>query len=118
MWDDFDRPPACAIPIGDIKRTVAEVFGVEAHDLDSARRSLPLVQARHVAMGLAKRFTLRSLPEIGRQFGGRDHTTVLHAVGKYKTVIDRVGATMPTNASVRDWALALRHAIAPWQGEP
>ena len=117
MWDDFDRPPSCAIPIGEIKRIVADVFGVEIRDLDSARRTLPMVRARHVAMGLAKRFTLRSLPEIGRQFGGRDHTTVLHAVAKYKPVIDRVGATMPASASVRDWALALRHAIAPWQGK-
>lgn len=118
MWDDFDRTPSCAIPIGEIKRIVAEVFGVEVRDLDAARRTLPLVQARHVAMGLAKRFTLRSLPEIGRQFGGRDHTTVLHAVAKYKAVVDRVGATMPASASVRDWALALRQAVAPWQGAP
>jgi chromosomal replication initiator protein len=52
----------------------------------SSRRTANVVRPRQVAMYLAKILTLRSLPEIGRRFGGRDHTTVLHAVRKIETL--------------------------------
>ena len=55
-------------------------------DLLSSRRTANVVRPRQVAMYLAKTLTLRSLPEIGRRFGGRDHTTVLHAVRKIETL--------------------------------
>jgi hypothetical protein len=115
LWDDIDGPPARGVPIAEIKRSVADVFGVTPAELDSTGRSLPLVQARHVAMGLAKRLTGRSLPEIARQFGDRDHTTVLHAVRKYQALTDRIAATLPAQASPRDWALALHRALMPWR---
>ena len=53
----------------------------------SSRRTANVVRPRQVAMYLAKTLTLRSLPEIGRRFGGRDHTTVLHAVRKIENLV-------------------------------
>ena len=66
--------------IEDIQKTVAEHYKIRVADLRSARRSLGVVRPRQVAMYIAKRLTTRSLPEIGRMFGNRDHTTVIHAV--------------------------------------
>jgi chromosomal replication initiator protein len=59
---------------------------VSRADLLSSRRTANVVRPRQVAMYLAKVLTLRSLPEIGRRFGGRDHTTVLHAVRKIENL--------------------------------
>jgi chromosomal replication initiator protein len=59
---------------------VADYFNVRLADLLSARRARAVARPRQVAMYLSKQFTARSLPEIGRKFGGRDHTTVMHAV--------------------------------------
>ena len=57
-------------------------FGVNRGDLLSSRRNRSIVRPRQIGMYLAKSLTARSLPEIGRRFGGRDHTTVLHAIRK------------------------------------
>jgi len=70
------------IKIEDIQRAVARHFNVSRADMLSSRRTANVVRPRQIAMYLAKTLTLRSLPEIGRRFGGRDHTTVLHAVRK------------------------------------
>ena len=70
------------VKIEDIQRVVARKYNVSRSDLLSSRRTANVVRPRQVAMYLAKTLTLRSLPEIGRRFGGRDHTTVLHAVRK------------------------------------
>ena len=70
------------VRIEDIQRVVARQYNVSRADLLSSRRTANVVRPRQVAMYLAKILTLRSLPEIGRRFGGRDHTTVLHAVRK------------------------------------
>ncbi|AGF74012.1 chromosomal replication initiator protein [Bartonella australis AUST/NH1] len=70
------------IRIEEIQRTVARHYNVSKQDLLSNRRTRTVVKPRQVAMYLAKMLTPRSLPEIGRRFGGRDHTTVLHAVRK------------------------------------
>jgi len=59
---------------------VAEYYALKMADLLSARRAREVARPRQVAMYLAKKLTPRSLPEIGRRFGGRDHTTVMHAV--------------------------------------
>jgi hypothetical protein len=63
-------------------------YGVTVIDILSARRQAEIVRPRQVAMYLAKVLTLRSLPEIGRWFGGRDHTTVLHAARKIEALVD------------------------------
>ena len=70
------------VRIEDIQRIVARQFSVSKNDLLSNRRTRAIVRPRQIAMYLAKTMTPRSLPEIGRRFGGRDHTTVLHAVRK------------------------------------
>jgi len=75
------------VRIEDIQQVVARQYNVSRADLLSSRRTTNIVRPRHVAMFLAKILTLRSLPEIGRHFGGRDHTTVLHAVRKIDAVI-------------------------------
>ena len=61
---------------------MAEHFNIRVADMYSARRARAVARPRQVAMYLAKQLTSRSLPEIGRKFGGRDHTTVMHAVRK------------------------------------
>lgn len=70
-----------------IKRHVAASFGVERREMDSRRKSLAVARPRQVAMFLAKRLTARSLAEIGRAFGGRDHTTVMHAIQRIEELI-------------------------------
>ena len=74
------------VTIEDIQKRVAEYYGIKVSDMQSARRSQNVARPRQVAMYLAKALTSRSLPEIGRKFGGRDHTTVLHAVRKVQEV--------------------------------
>jgi chromosomal replication initiator protein len=75
------------VKIEDIQRVVARQYNVSRADLLSSRRTANVVRPRQVAMYLAKTLTLRSLPEIGRRFGGRDHTTVLHAVRKIEGLV-------------------------------
>jgi chromosomal replication initiator protein len=70
------------VKIEDIQKLVATHFNVSRADILSSRRTANVVRPRQIAMYLSKALTLRSLPEIGRRFGGRDHTTVLHAVRK------------------------------------
>ncbi len=77
------------IKIEDIQRVVARQYNVSRADLLSSRRTANVVRPRQVAMYLAKTLTLRSLPEIGRRFGGRDHTTVLHAVRKIEGLVSK-----------------------------
>lgn len=77
------------VKIEDIQRIVAQHYNVSRADLLSARRTATVVRPRQVAIYLAKIMTLRSLPEIGRRFGGRDHTTVLHAVRKIEGLIHK-----------------------------
>ena len=75
------------VRIEDILRIVSRHYKVPRNELLSARRSRDVVRPRQIAMFLAKALTSRSLPEIGRRFGGRDHTTVLHSVRKVEAMI-------------------------------
>ena len=70
------------VTVDNIIKTVAEYYKIKVSDLLSKRRTSSLARARQIAMALAKELTNHSLPELGRAFGGRDHTTVLHAVRK------------------------------------
>jgi len=72
------------VTIDNIQRTVAEYYKIKLSDLHSRRRSRSVARPRQVAMSLAKELTNHSLPEIGESFGGKDHTTVLHACRKIK----------------------------------
>lgn len=75
------------ITIDEIQRKVAEHYNLRLTDMHSARRSRNVARPRQVAMYLCKKLTTRSLPEIGRKFGGRDHTTVMHAVKKVEELM-------------------------------
>ena len=76
------------VTIEEIQKRVAEHFNIRISDMHSARRARSVARPRQVAMYLAKQLTSRSLPEIGRKFGGRDHTTVMHAVKKVDELRD------------------------------
>ncbi|MXV35281.1 MULTISPECIES: chromosomal replication initiator protein DnaA [unclassified Saccharibacter] len=75
------------VTIDDIQRKVAEHWNIRLTDMSSARRARAVARPRQVAMYLAKNLTSRSLPEIGRKFGNRDHTTVMHAVSRVTELI-------------------------------
>ncbi|MER2519510.1 MAG: chromosomal replication initiator protein DnaA [Bdellovibrionales bacterium] len=79
---DLLRASERHITIDEIQKKVAEHYNIRITDMHSARRARQVARPRQVAMYLAKALTPRSLPEIGRKFGGRDHTTVIHAVRK------------------------------------
>ncbi len=74
------------ISVDNIQKTVADRYGIKIADMYSKKRPADIARARQIAMYLAKELTQKSLPEIGELFGGRDHTTVLHAVRKIADV--------------------------------
>ncbi len=76
------------VSIDNIQRTVAEHYKIKMSDMISKRRTRSVARPRQVAMAMAKKLTNHSLPEIGEAFGGRDHTTVLHACRKVKELQD------------------------------
>ena len=82
VLQDLLRSHDRRITIDEIQRKVAEHYNIRLSDMHSARRARAVARPRQVAMYLSKQLTARSLPEIGRKFGGRDHTTVMHAVRK------------------------------------
>ena len=82
VLQDLLRANDRKVTIDDIQRQVAEYYNLRLAELLSARRARNIARPRQVAMYLSKQMTQRSLPEIGRKFGGRDHTTVMHAVKK------------------------------------
>ena len=77
---DLLRTNSKKITIDEIQKKVVEHYNIKLSDMHSPRRSRSVARPRQVAMYLAKSITTRSLPEIGRKFGGRDHTTVIHAI--------------------------------------
>ncbi len=79
------------ISIEEIQKKVAEHYAIRLTDMSSARRARQVARPRQVAMYLAKQLTSRSLPEIGRKFGNRDHTTVMHAVSRVNELMERDG---------------------------
>ena len=79
---DLLRAHEKRVSIEDIQKRVAEHYNIRLTDMSSARRARSVARPRQVAMYLAKHLTQRSLPEIGRRFGNRDHTTVMHAVSR------------------------------------
>ncbi len=80
------------ITIEEIQKRVAEHWNIRLTDMSSARRARAVARPRQVAMFLAKQLTSRSLPEIGRKFGNRDHTTVMHAVQRVTELMERDAA--------------------------
>ena len=82
------------VSIDNIQRTVAEYYKIKNSDILSKRRNRNIARPRQMAMFLAKQLTSRSLPEIGEAFGGRDHTTVLHACRRIKELMEEGAADL------------------------
>ena len=82
-----DGPQVTVIPIEDIQTTVGKFYGVTVKEIKATKRTQNIVLARQVAMYLAREMTDNSLPKIGKEFGGRDHSTVLHAYNKIKNML-------------------------------
>jgi chromosomal replication initiator protein len=87
LKDVFPQGEAQTVSIERIQRTVSERFGLSLEELCGDRRSQNIVYPRQVAMYLSRELTDSSLPKIGKQFGGRDHTTVIHATSKIARLI-------------------------------
>ena len=87
LLQDLVRANERRVTIDEIQRRVAEHFNMKMAEMTSSRRARVVARPRQVAMYLAKQLTQRSLPEIGRKFGGRDHTTVMHAVRKIEELM-------------------------------
>lgn len=79
-----------------IQGAVAEKFGLKRADLTGQRRTANVVLPRQIAVYLCRKMTTRSLPDIGRRFGGRDHTTMLHSISRVGTLIARDPAIAQT----------------------
>ncbi|MCH7889017.1 MAG: chromosomal replication initiator protein DnaA [Proteobacteria bacterium] len=88
LLQDLLRANDRRVTIEEIQKRVAAHFNIRITDMHSARRARAVARPRQVAMYLAKQLTPRSLPEIGRKFGGRDHTTVMHAVRKIEQLCE------------------------------
>jgi len=98
--------------INRIKKIVARNFNIEVIDLDSERRGIEIVVPRHVAIYLCKTLTLKSLPEIGRNFGGRDHTTILAGIRRN---IKRMIASKEFCQTVIELQDRLEQDLADWR---
>jgi chromosomal replication initiator protein len=88
LLHDLLRSNERRVTIDEIQKKVAEHFNMKMAEMTSARRARAVARPRQVAMYLAKQLTSRSLPEIGRKFGGRDHTTVMHACKKIEELTE------------------------------
>ena len=86
---DLLRASDRRITIEEIQKRVAEHYNIKQSEMHSARRAIAVARPRQIAMYLAKHLTTRSLPEIGRKFGNRDHTTVMHAVKRIEELQGR-----------------------------
>ncbi len=82
ILSDLLRSNEKSVTIAEIQKEVAAYYNIKISDMSSARRARCIARPRQVAMYLCKQLTIRSLSEIGRKFGGKDHTTVMHAVKK------------------------------------
>ncbi len=89
LLQDLLRANDRRINIDDIQRMVAGHYNIKVADMHSARRSVAIARPRQVAMYLSKHLTTKSLPEIGRRFGGKDHTTVMHAIKRIDELSSR-----------------------------
>ncbi|MDR1233615.1 MAG: chromosomal replication initiator protein DnaA [Holosporales bacterium] len=85
---DILRSNERLVTIDIIQKKVCEYYGVKLSDLNSSRRHKAVATARQIAMYLCKNLTTKSLPEIGKSFGGKDHSTVIHSVKKVKELVD------------------------------
>jgi chromosomal replication initiator protein len=119
---DFLRAYDRRVTIEEIKKKVAEHYGLKVQDLESPNRSRSIVRPRQIAMFLARLLTPRSYPEIGRRFGNRDHTTVMHAVETI-TRLTGIDATFAEEVeqlrlSIRNWPVEGLSTVAKTEAAP
>jgi chromosomal replication initiator protein len=119
---DFLRAYDRRVTIEEIKKKVAEHYGLKVQDLESPNRSRSIVRPRQIAMFLARLLTPRSYPEIGRRFGNRDHTTVMHAVETI-TRLTGIDATFAEEVeqlrlSIRNWPVEGLSTVAKAEAAP
>ncbi|MFZ1154457.1 MAG: helix-turn-helix domain-containing protein, partial [Solirubrobacteraceae bacterium] len=95
----YPKPELPIRSIAEIKAAACEQFGISSEELVSAGRTARLAWPRQVAMYLARELTQESLPAIGREFGGRDHTTVLHA---WRRTEERMSANVSSRTTVEE----------------
>ena len=124
---DFLRAYDRRVTIEEIKKKVAEHYSLKTADLESPNRSRSIVRPRQIAMYLGRLLTPRSYPEIGRRFGNRDHTTVMHAVETIQrlTSMDSAFAeeVEQLRLSIRNWPVeagqtGLRPAASGEESQP
>ena len=96
LEDVLPPPGPRQITVDEIKEVVADYFGLKIDDLESKRRSRPVVVPRQIAMYLIREMTECSLAQIGNEFGGRDHTTALHAYDKISNLLQTDGSLQRT----------------------
>jgi chromosomal replication initiator protein len=104
LLKDSLRPHSRDVTIDDIQKKVTAYFRIKISDLNSPKRARSIVRPRQIAMYLAKCLTTVSLPAIGRHFGGRDHTTVMHSVATITELIQR-------DTALREDVTLLRHSL-------
>lgn len=99
--------------VRDVLNVVCDIWSVDLIDLISARRTHDVMRPRKAAYALVCKFTTKSLPEIGRHMGGRDHTSVLSGKNKMRPLMDRLRERLPPDAGIRQWAEELRREMMP-----
>ncbi|HEX2581605.1 MAG TPA: chromosomal replication initiator protein DnaA [Dongiaceae bacterium] len=104
LLKDLLRASDRRMTVEEIQRRVADHFNIKLSDMQSPRRARQVARPRQIAMFLAKHLTTLSLPDIGRKFGGRDHTTVMHAVRKIEELCT-------TDTSIAEDVDLLRHRL-------
>lgn len=108
IWFTISEVERKSPSIRSIQLVVAERYGVTRADLMSQRRTAQVVRPRQIAMYLSKHLTGLSLPAIGRHFGGRDHTTALHAVNKIAALVEK-------DSSLALEVKNMREALSPYE---
>ena len=98
------------LTIGHIKEEVATLYNLKSRDLESSSRKKEISQARHIAIFLSREMTDHSFPAIGREFGNRDHTTIMHSYAKVRTQLDETPLLQAEIGELRE-SLASRFAL-------
>jgi hypothetical protein len=107
----WEEPMEVLFKIKEIQRAVCTVYNISFNDLISARRVATLVEPRHVAIMLVNHLTKLSMPEIGRRFGGRDHTTILYAIRKLDFILPEVIKNVQTDATPIQWVYVAKNVF-------
>ena len=98
--------------VASIKLAVSKVFKTSIKEIEGASRTVPIVRIRHFAIALARHLTKQSTTLIARRFGGKDHSSIVHAIQKSKWLIDELALSVPDGACTEQWVRAGQRRIA------